>query len=41
MMTTFLLLPPLALAANTWIYLLAVGIVAAMMFSLIVRVLRK
>jgi hypothetical protein len=40
-MTTFLLLPPLAVSGNTWLYLLAVGIVGAMVFSLIVRVLRK
>jgi hypothetical protein len=36
------LLPPvLAVAPNTWIYLLGIGIVGAMIFSIIVRVLRK
>lgn len=40
-MTALLPLLPLAVAGNTWIYLLGIGIVAAMMFSILVRVLRK
>jgi hypothetical protein len=31
----------LALAPNTWIYLLGIGIVGAMIISIILRVLRK
>ncbi len=40
-MLNFLSPPVLAVAANTWIFLLVLGIVSAMVISIILRVLRK
>ena len=41
LMLNFLSPPILAVAANTWIFLLVLGIVSAMVISIILRVLRK